>query len=94
LGSMPKYGPTYFWRDVGANAFWRSRVGQPIASVWELFSKHQKDDAAPFGLQFRFEGADPFVVEYPSDKNHVDQIRIGSTWSDLPVSDVREVQVS
>jgi hypothetical protein len=93
LGVMLKYGSTYSWRDVGANSFWNTRVGRQITDVWALFSNRQKDVASPFGLEFCFQGAAPFVVEYLSNENHLDQIRIGSTWSELPVSDVRRVRM-
>jgi hypothetical protein len=75
-GPMPRWGSTYFLREVTVNSFWAPRMGKRIASIYALVSDRQPASAAPFGIEFHLESAEPFTIEYLSDDDHLDQIRI------------------
>jgi len=75
-GKMPTLGSTYFKRQLERNSFWTPRVGKTVTSVHALVSDRQPSNAAPFGLEFHLDSAEPFTIEYLSDEDHVDQIRV------------------
>jgi hypothetical protein len=64
-------------RDVTANSFWTSRVNKCIIRLDLLQSLYAAEGARrAFGLEVFFADADSFVIEYLSDEEHQDQLRI------------------
>lgn len=82
LGPCPRLGETFVERDVSANAFWSHRLGKKIRDLDALQSLYgSEDSAAAFALELTFSEAEPMVIEYLSDNEHLDQIRITNVYN-------------
>ena len=69
-------------RDLTENSFWLARVGKPIERIDVLQSIYDSPlSAIFFGVELFCLGADSFVVEYISDEDHTDQIRITGPYA-------------
>ncbi len=81
-GPMPKLGSTFFAREVGHNDFWAPRMRKRVLGVHALVSDWQPPGATPFGLEFHLDVSEPFVIEYVSDEQQLDQIRVTGSLTD------------
>lgn len=84
-GPCPKFGETFVERDVSSNGFWLRRLGKQICSLDALQSLYgAANSASAFALEMAFLGAEPVVIEYLSDDEHIDQIRLTGSYSGPP----------
>jgi hypothetical protein len=79
-GAMPPCGEHHTTpMSIAGNEFWRLRIAQPLMAVDVLASAH----AAPggrseFAVELVLANRTRAVIEYLSDEEHVDQIRIAA----------------
>jgi len=85
LGPAPRFGECFVSRDVTPNVFWSSRTNKSIAGVDALQSLYSPDESQfAFGLEVFFTDAESFVIEYLSDEEHQDQLRITGPYAGPP----------
>ena len=84
-GPYQQYGESYVGQDVTSNAFWLTRTNKSIVHIDSLQSLYGPEESqASFGLEFFFRDAESFVIEYLSDEEHQDQIRITGPYAGPP----------
>jgi len=84
-GSCPRYGESYVGRDCTSNAFWSTRTNKSIEHIDVLQSLYSPEESQfAFGSEFFFQDAESFVIEYLSDEEHQDQIRITGPYAGPP----------
>lgn len=75
-GAMPVKGPSFVLTDVSSNKFWTDRIGKTIKSIDLLKSAYGFQDGPAFGVEISLLDEQGFVVEYISDDEYLDQIRV------------------
>jgi hypothetical protein len=84
-GPSPRYGESFANKDITLNTFWSSRINKSIISMDVLQSIYGVEGAlSAFGVEFFFDGAESFVMEYLSDETHQDQVRITGPYKGPP----------
>ena len=80
-GKMPQYGDSYTSKDVTQNSFWRPRIHKPIieARVVGLMTGINLQEER--GFEFVFSNGLKVAIEYLSDENNLDTLRIKSDSS-------------
>ena len=74
---MPVWGPSYKLHELSQNDFWLPRLHRQVTGVGLLFDEGSEltfDE--PFGISFGLEGLVGFVVEYISNDQFSDQLRV------------------
>ena len=77
--------------DVTQNSFWKERVERKVTGIDVLVSDSATNsNRQEFAIGFHFAGAPSCYVEYISDEDHVDQIRVidfepGGYWKRVSV---------
>lgn len=72
-----EYGSGYRLTDVSENRFWKPRVGNRVARIAVLKSKHATSDyPMEFGLELGFEIGLNFCLEYVDSEEWPDTLRV------------------
>lgn len=78
-GRMPAWGEHYILVEPTANDFWSPIVGRPISEVTALVSVYATpDNRSEFGVELKIEGSRSVLIEYLSDEEHPDLLRVTS----------------
>lgn len=84
-GPCPRYGESFVGRDVTSNAFWLTRTNKNIVHIDALQSLYSPEGSLfAFGSEFFFQDAESFAIEYLSDEEHQDQVRITGPYAGPP----------
>ena len=84
-GPCPSFGETFVERDVTSNAFWSQRMHKRVFALYALQSLYgPKDSASAFALEIVFWEGQSVVIEYISDDEHIDQIRLTGCYDGPP----------
>jgi hypothetical protein len=77
LGEMDARRERHLLADVSGNEFWAPMVGRKILAIDALVSKYASPvGKGEFAVVFELEGDWRFVIEYLSDEEHTDLIRV------------------
>ncbi|MBN1378585.1 MAG: hypothetical protein JXA04_05065 [Gammaproteobacteria bacterium] len=78
---MQKWGDSYTTVDVSKNSFWSARLNKKIERIEILISNYTSEKyPSEFGLVFTLFGGVQFVIEYLSDSEHTDVIRLTNNY--------------
>lgn len=81
-GPSPRYGESFVSRDVTSNPFWSTRTDKSVVGIDALQSLYSPEGSLfAFGLEVFFRDAESFVIEYLSDEEHQDQVRITGPYA-------------
>lgn len=82
-GKMPLYGESYVYKDVSNNLFWSSRIRQKITKMYVLKSEYFSTDfPLECVLEIFFENNTKACVEYLSDEDFIDTLRVTSKFNE------------
>jgi hypothetical protein len=92
LGEVDTRREHHLLADVSGNEFWSTRVRRKVLSIDVLISKYASPTGkGEFAVAFQLEGDLRFVIEYLSDDEHTDVIRV---IGDLPTGEYDRVAVA
>jgi hypothetical protein len=78
--------------DTSKNRFWVERIGKKVVAIDVLVSKYASPHGrGEFAVFFALEGDLHFVLEYLSDEQHTDAIRV---TGDVPTGKYNRVSVA